>query len=218
MKTPSIIFCIYHLFSVSLSIDLEIKTQRVKVYEHEKRRRPANIRTYVRVQKPTTCCLKLPPPPISAALRELPSPTLLTSLSIFVYFFLYSSMRFVPSPHYNVPKEEVSSTFLNTIPLVPRSMLGKQQLLSMSCSSPRIHTLNPLSSAPKQCRDNKNTSLGLVTYVSVPCLCFMNSSSCFLWLCDPFLQIQFPFHIPLRAKLFHSSSNPLPSSPLLVFQ
>lgn len=44
MKMPSIIFCIYHLFSINLSTDLKIKTQRVKVCEHEKRWRPANVK------------------------------------------------------------------------------------------------------------------------------------------------------------------------------
>lgn len=43
MKTLSITFCIYYLFSVKSSINLEIKAQRVKLSTHEKRGRAANI-------------------------------------------------------------------------------------------------------------------------------------------------------------------------------
>lgn len=134
------IFCIYHLFTVTLIINFEIKTQKESIWMWEKMRT-----CWHRNTSGTKTNDVLPTP--------APRPPEVTATSCYgqpFLFFLYLSMYSFCSPHRNVPKQHGSH--------LPHSTQHPQclQQRQVSTKRPLCHG-SPVLFAAKRAWDNYQT-------------------------------------------------------------
>lgn len=138
-------------------------TKSKSSWNMRKRWRPANIGTHVRVQKPTMPSGHCPPAPQH---RSCTAGAAITSPPhLFTFSCIHLRVRFVP-PTRRFQKNRGFLCLPQHNTRVLDQHLARSNCLICQVSSPKF--TQPLSSAPEQCRNNyKNTSLGLVTCVSV---------------------------------------------------